>query len=107
LVKWGVIVMPKGYIVAELEVTNLEGYEEYRRQVPATIAAYGGRYLVRAGEAQLLEGNGGPGRMVVLEFDSPAQAMTWYNSPEYQAILPHRLRNTTGRAICVAGAPPA
>jgi uncharacterized protein (DUF1330 family) len=45
--------------------------------------------------------------MVVLEFDSPAQAMTWYNSPEYQAILPHRLRNTTGRAICVAGAPPA
>jgi len=97
--------MQKGYIVAELEVTNREGYEDYRKQVPATIAAYGGRYLVRAGEATLLEGSGGPGRMVVLEFDSPQRALEWYNSPEYQAILPLRLRNTTGRAICVAGAP--
>jgi uncharacterized protein (DUF1330 family) len=96
--------MPKGYLVAELEVTNMEGYQEYRRQVSAVVAAYGGRYLVRAGEAKLLEGDGGPGRMVVLEFDSPERALEWYNSPEYQAILPHRLRNATGRAICVAGA---
>jgi uncharacterized protein (DUF1330 family) len=96
--------MPKGYIIAELEVTDMEGYQEYRLQVPAVIAAYGGRYLVRAGEAELLEGNGGPGRMVVLEFDSTEQAMKWYNSPEYQAILPIRLRAATGRAICVTGA---
>jgi uncharacterized protein (DUF1330 family) len=97
--------MSKGYIVAELEVTNLEGYEEYRRQVPAVIAAYGGRYLVRAGEAELLEGTAAPGRVVVLEFDSPAQAMAWYRSTEYQAILPHRLRNSSGRALCVTGVP--
>jgi len=96
--------MPKGYILAELEVTDSEGYQEYRQKVPAVVAAYGGRYLVRAGAAELLEGSGGPGRMVVLEFDSPEQAMAWYNSPEYQAILPIRLRTTTGRAICVAGA---
>ena len=95
--------MPKGYLIAELEVTNMAGYEEYRRQVPATIAAYGGRYVVRAGEATLLEGSDVPGRMVVLEFDSPEKAMAWYNSPEYQAILPHRLNNCTGRAIIVAG----
>jgi uncharacterized protein (DUF1330 family) len=93
----------KGYIVAEIEVTNPDDYEEYRRQVPATIAAHGGRYLVRAGAAQLLEGTGGPGRMVVLEFDSQEKALAWYNSPEYQAILPHRLRNTTGRLVCVEG----
>ena len=95
--------MPKGYLIAELEITNMAGYEEYRRQVPATIAAYGGRYVVRAGDAKLLEGNGGPGRMVVLEFDSPEKAMAWYNSPEYQAILPHRLNNSTGRAVIAAG----
>ena len=95
--------MPKGYLIAELEVTNMVGYEEYRRQVPATIAAYGGRYVVRVGEAKLMEGIGGPGRMVVLEFDSPEKALAWYNSPEYQAILPHRLKNSTGRAIIVAG----
>lgn len=95
--------MPKGYLIAELEITNMAGYEEYRRQVPATIAAYGGRYVVRAGEAKLLEGSGRPGRMVVLEFDSLEKAMAWYNSPEYQSILPHRLKNSTGRAIIVAG----
>ena len=95
--------MPKGYLIGEIEVTNMEGYEEYRRQVPETIAAYGGRYVVRAGEATLLEGSGGPGRMVVLEFDSPENSLAWYNSPEYQAILPHRLNNSKGRAIIVAG----
>ena len=95
--------MPKGYLVAELEITNMAGYQEYREKVPATIAAYGGRYIVRAGDATLLEGTGGPGRMVVLEFDSPEIALAWYNSPEYQAILPHRINNSTGRAICVAG----
>jgi len=95
--------MPKGYLIGEIEVTNMAGYEEYRREVPATIAAYGGRYVVRAGEATLLEGSGGPGRMVVLEFDSPEKAKAWYNSPEYQAILPHRLKNSKGRAIIVAG----
>ena len=98
--------MPKGYIVAELNVTNMQGFDEYRQKVSATIAAYGGRYLVRAGPAKLLEGDGEAGRMVVLEFDSPERALEWYNSPEYQAILPLRLRNATGRAICVAGAPP-
>ena len=99
--------MPKGYLVAELEITNAGGYQAYREKVPATIAAYGGRYVVRAGDATLLEGTGGPGRLVVLEFDSPERALAWYNSPEYQAILPHRLNNSTGRAIVVAGFEPA
>ena len=62
--------MAKGYIVAEIEVTNAEGYEQYRQKVPATIAAHEGRYVVKAGAAELLEGTGSLGRMVVLEFDS-------------------------------------
>ena len=95
--------MPKGYLIAEVEITNMAGYEEYRRLAPATVAAYGGRYVVRGGEAKLLEGSGGPGRMVVLEFESPEKALAWYNSPEYQAILPHRLKNSKARAIIVAG----
>lgn len=95
--------MPKSYMIGEFEITNMAGYEEYRRQVSATIAAYGGRYVVRAGDARLLEGSGEPGRILVLEFDSPERAMAWYNSPEYQAILPYRLKNATGRAIIVAG----
>lgn len=95
--------MPKGYLIAELTVTNPAGFEEYRQQVPATIVAHGGRYVTRGGAATLLEGTGAPGRMIVLEFDSPEQAHAWYNSPAYQAILPLRLNNSTGRAMIVAG----
>ncbi len=97
--------MPKGYLIAELEVTNPAGFEEYRRLVPAVLAAYGARYVVRGGDATQLEGTGGPaGRMVVVEFDSVERLHEFYNSPEYQAILPHRLNNSKGRVICVAGA---
>ncbi|MSP05099.1 MAG: DUF1330 domain-containing protein [Acetobacteraceae bacterium] len=96
--------MPKGYLVGELEVTNPAGYQQYSSKVPAIIAQYGGRYLVRGGEAKLLEGgSGSAGRNVVVEFDSPEQLMKFYNSSEYQAILPHRLNNSTGRVKCVAG----
>ena len=96
--------MPKGYIIGEIEITNLEGYEKYRSQSPALISKYGGRYLVRGGEAQLLEGAGAVKRAVVIEFDSYQQAVDFYNSDAYRAILPHRLDNaTTPRLICVAG----
>jgi len=71
------------------------------------IARFGGRYHVRGGAAQLLEGPGGPARrVVVVEFDSPERLMEFYNSPEYQAILPHRLNNSTGRVLCVTGIEP-
>ncbi len=62
------------YIHAEIEITDPEAYEEYRRQVPAMIAAHGGRYLVRGGAAELLEGEGAPQREVILEF------RTWLRS---------------------------
>jgi uncharacterized protein (DUF1330 family) len=95
--------MPKGYFIAEVQVQNPDGYNEYRSQVMATVEAYGGRFLVRGGETALVEGGPQPARIVVLEFDSPERAMEWYNSPEYQRILPIRLANTTGRALCSAG----
>lgn len=95
--------MPKGYMMAEIEVHDPADYETYRLKAPATIAAYGGRYLVRGGDPQLVEGSTAPGRVVILEFDSPEQAERWYNSPEYQAILPTRLRATKGRALRLVG----
>jgi len=95
--------MPKGYLIAEIHVTDPDGYEGYRQRVVATIEAFGGRYLVRGGDPHLIEGTEPSGRVVVLEFDSPERAMEWYNSPAYQAILPMRLSNTTGRAILATG----
>jgi uncharacterized protein (DUF1330 family) len=96
--------MPKGYIIAELTVTNPGSrFDEYREKVQETIEAFGGRFLVRTADPQLLEGDQPTGRVVVLEFGSPEQAMAWYNSAEYQKILPLRLRNAVSRTLCVVG----
>ena len=91
------------YFVAELETTNPAGMEPYRAAVPATIAQYGGRFLTRGGATELLEGAPEPRRIVILEFPDAAAAKRWYNSPEYQKILPMRLANSTGRAFIVEG----
>ena len=72
------------YIVAHIEVTDPARYEEYRRQVAATITQYGGRFLVRGGATEVLEGSLRPGRVVILEFASIEQAKTWWDSPEYR-----------------------
>jgi uncharacterized protein (DUF1330 family) len=91
------------YFVAELEVTNPAGMEPYRAAVPATITQYGGRYLTRGGTAELIEGGPEPKRIVVLEFADTAAVKRWYDSPEYQKILPIRLATSTGRAFIVEG----
>jgi len=79
-----------GYILVNVEVRDPVGYEEYTAQVPSILASYGGRFLVRAGANETLEGAWEPNRIVLLEFPSVEQAKAWYNSPEYQAIIPLR-----------------
>jgi uncharacterized protein (DUF1330 family) len=91
------------YFIAELETTNQAGMEPYRAAVPETIAQYGGRYLTRGGAAELVEGGPEPKRIVILEFADTAAVKRWYDSPEYQNILPMRLNNSTGRAFIVEG----
>ena len=92
------------YFVAELEYTNYEAAAPYREAVSATLAQYGGKFLARAGKTELIEGGPEPKRIVILEFADAAAAKRWYNSPEYQKILPGRLNNSTGRAFIVEGA---
>jgi uncharacterized protein (DUF1330 family) len=91
------------YIIAELEVTDPATFEEYRKGVPATIAAYGGRYLVRGGALESLEGGWSPKRMVVLEFPSLEQAKRWYGSADYRELLAMRKRSTNSRVVLVEG----
>ena len=95
--------MAKGYMVVHLDVTDPEQFEEYREKVPATIAQYGGRYLVRAGAMQTMEGDELPPRTVVLEFDSVEQAKAMYNSPEYQAAKEKRIGAADFNMIVVEG----
>ena len=91
------------YFVVDIEVLDAAAYEEYRKQAPPTIAAYGGKYLTRGGKVESLEGHWMPERFVILEFASVAQFKKWYDSPEYNAIKPMRLRTTKSRAFVIEG----
>ena len=92
-----------GYVIAEVEVTDPAGFEEYRKTVAATIEKYGGRYAVRGGAVQVLEGDWQPKRLVVLEFPSAAQARRWYDSEEYREPKALRLKTARSRLIIVEG----
>ncbi len=89
------------YVIAQLTVTDPEGFEAYRAAVPAVIDAHGGRFLVRGSPVSSLEGEPGRPRVIVLEFPDKAAAESFYNSPEYQNILPLRLNTATGSVIIV------
>jgi uncharacterized protein (DUF1330 family) len=96
------------YVIVSVKVTNDGAYDAYRKQVPATLAKYGGKFLVRGGEYEQREGHWKPNRVVVLEFADRAAAKRWYDSPEYQEILKIRQANSvTDMLIIVDGAPPA
>ncbi len=95
--------MAKGYLVVHLDVHDPEGFEKYRDKVAPTVAQYGGKYLVRGGAMEMVEGDALPPRTVILEFPSLEQAKTWYNSPEYQEILGLRLAAANGSAQFVEG----
>ena len=91
------------YIIANLEVTDREGFARYAAGAPAAVAAYGGAYLARGGTAELLEGELELGRIVVLRFPSTEAAMAWYRSPEYEPLRAARLRAARGPLLITAG----
>ena len=92
-----------GYVIGNINVTDPDAFEQYRGMVPATIAAYGGKYLVRGGVADVVEGDWNPNRLVVLEFESVERAREWYNSPEYTPAKAVRLKASTGDLLFVEG----
>ncbi len=91
------------YFIVDNEVTDPAGFEEYRKQVPGTLEKYGGKILVRGGQVQMLEGDWKPKRIVVTEFPSIEQARRWYDSEEYRALKPLRLRTARGSVVLVEG----
>jgi uncharacterized protein (DUF1330 family) len=92
-----------GYVIVEVDVHDAATFEEYRKQVPATIAKYGGRYLVRGGKSETIEGGWNPKRIVVLEFPTVEQARKFYDSPDYDPQKALRLRAAHCKGIIVEG----
>ena len=91
------------YVIVDVKINDPENYARYRPLVPATLEAYGGRFVVRGGALQSLEGDWAPERMVVMEFPSVEQARKWWNSPEYAPAKALRQRSADTRMLVVEG----
>ncbi len=91
------------YVISQLEITDSAAIAEYTRRAPATIAAHGGRYIVRRGAVTMLEGSWQP-ILVIVEFPSVDAARRWYESPEYQSVRRDAFIGATRDLIVVEGA---
>ena len=89
----------KAYLVAAETVHDEELFAEYRKQVVATVEAFGGRFIARGGKQTVLEGQWQNPRTVIIEFPTREAAEAWYKSPDYQKIIGLRLKSTSGNLI--------
>ena len=92
------------YVIANIDVHDPEGYEEYKRLSTGSADAHGGRFVARGGRTQVLEGDWEPKRIVVLEFPDLDAARRWYDSPEYAEARAVRARTATAQLIVTDGA---
>ena len=88
------------YIVAQIEVGDIEDYREYMKQTPRIIQQFGGRFIVRGGDMETLEGPDETLRIIVIEFPTLDQAKTFYHSTEYSQA--RKLREGAGLAKLIA-----
>ena len=91
------------YIVVQVDVTDPVRYEDYKRLVPASLAKYGGRFLVRGGTTETLEGTWAPRRFVLVEFPTVEQAKAWWASSDYAQAKALRQATSHTEMIVVSG----
>jgi uncharacterized protein (DUF1330 family) len=94
--------MPKGYIIGNITLNDADGYKPYSARNDEIVPRYGGRFLARGGAAEILEGDGRP-RHVIIEFPSYADALAFYNDPDYQENMKIRQANSEGTILVVEG----
>lgn len=78
------------YALVNIDVQDPKAYEEYRSRSLATVQKFGGRFIVRGGKWEVKEGDWQPKRVIVLEFPDMDTMRRWYDSADYQAIIPYR-----------------
>jgi uncharacterized protein (DUF1330 family) len=89
------------YVLANVDVSEPEGYKEYVKHNTALVAQFGGHFAVRGGQVEVLEGEWDTHRVVLIEFPTGDAARAWYHSPEYQAIVPIRHQNTRSGVLAI------
>jgi uncharacterized protein (DUF1330 family) len=91
------------YVIVDVNITDPTRYEVYKKLTPGIVGSYGGKFIVRGGATEVLEGDWKPGRVVVLEFPDMEKAKSWYESPEYTEAKGIRFEASTGKMILVEG----
>lgn len=91
------------YIIVEVEIKNPADYEQYKRLTPGTLSHFGGKFIVRGAEAEVLEGDWSPQRVVVLEFPSVEKAKEWWHSEEYAKAKHIRQQSAKTKMIVIEG----
>jgi len=91
------------YLIVDIDITDPVRYADYIKAVPASIAAYGGKFVVRGGKAQRLEGSWNPKRVVVLHFDTYERALEWWGSEEYREPKALRQSASVSNMILIEG----
>jgi len=95
--------MPAAYIIASVDVTNPQQYEEYKKWSSEAMRVHNAQVCVRGGAVQVLEGDWNPGRTVILKFPDMAAARAFYDSPEYRKARQARAGAAIMRMVCVEG----
>jgi uncharacterized protein (DUF1330 family) len=91
------------YVVADVEITDPQIFSKYREQLPATVERYGGRFAVRGGRQEVLEGDWHPHRLIVVEFPDLSRAQAWYHSAEYAPLIALRQKSARTNLVIVEG----
>jgi uncharacterized protein (DUF1330 family) len=91
------------YVIANINIEDPVRYEDYKHMVPGTLAAFGGRFIVRGGDVEVLEGNWRPGRLVIIQFPSVERARAWWNSQGYAEARALRQATSTGTLLILEG----
>ena len=92
-----------GYAIIDTEITDKETYSEFIERVPALVKSYGGRFVVRGGAVEVVQGDWNPSRLVIIEFDSAEQALNWENSEEFAEFRELRNSASNSNVIVIEG----
>lgn len=93
----------RAYEIVDVKIDDQELYSEYEKLTPASLASYGGKFIVRGPETEILEGEWQPGRLVILEFPTVTKAKAWWNSPEYEKAKSIRQKASRTNMIIADG----
>jgi len=91
------------YVISRVSISDPEAMGDYMKKAPAGVEAHGGRYLVRTGDIECLEGTADYGRVVVVEFPNKAKALEWYHSDDYAPLRSQRWQSAEAHIIVVPG----